>query len=316
MRGYVTDAAGRQWLLPQPTAWRMEYTAGTPCDSFWMRCPWEAGSGTRPGDWPRFWAEHEGERVFTGVVDECQVEQSGGGSVLELSGRGMAALLLDNEALGQDYGTATLEDILRDHVAPYGIELSGEASLPAVSPFSVSTGSSEWAVLYEFAQYCGGVCPRFDRAGRLVLKGWTEVENLAISDATPVTSLTVRDRRYGVLSQILVRDRVRQTVEQVEATDFLRMGGRCRRVMTMPGRSSYQAMRYSGQFQLDRSAAELVRMEAVVPVLFYGKPGDLVRIQRSDWDRNGSWRVVEASVQADEAGGRTRLELAVPDVVI
>lgn len=316
MRGYVTDAAGRQWLLPQPTAWRMEYTAGTPCDSFWMRCPWEAGSGTRPGDWPRFWAEHEGERVFTGVVDECQVEQSGGGSVLELSGRGMAALLLDNEALGQDYGTATLEDILRDHVAPYGIELAGEASLPAVSPFSVPTGSSEWAVLYEFAQYCGGVCPRFDRAGRLVLEGWTEVENLAISDATPVTSLTVRDRRYGVLSQILVRDRVRQTVEQVEATDFLRLGGRCRRVMTMPGRSSYQAMRYSGQFQLDRSAAELVRMEAVVPVLFYGKPGDLVRIQRSDWDRNGSWRVVEASVQADEAGGRTRLELAVPDVVI
>ncbi len=70
------------------------------------------------------------------------------------------------------------------------------------------------------------------------------------------------------------------------------------------------------KFQLDRSAAELVRMEAVVPVLFYGKPGDLVRIQRSDWDRNGSWRVVEASVQADEAGGRTRLELAVPDVVI
>ena len=86
--------------------------------------------------------------------------------------------------------------------------------------------------------------------------------------------------------------------------------------MTMPGRSSYQAMRYSGQFQLDRSAAALVRMEAVVPVLFYGKPGDLVRVQRSDWDRNGSWRVVEASVQADEAGGRTRLELAVPDVVI
>lgn len=213
MRGYVTDTAGRQWLLPQPAAWRMEYTAGTPCDSFWMRCPWEAGSGTKPGEWSRFWAEHGGERVFTGVVDECQVEQSGNGSVLELSGRGMAALLLDNEALGQDYGTATLEDILRDHVAPYGIELAGEASLPAVSPFSVPTGSSEWAVLYEFAQYCGGVCPRFDRAGRLVLEGWTEVENLAISDATPVTSLTVRDRRYGVLSQILVRDRVRQTVE-------------------------------------------------------------------------------------------------------
>lgn len=82
------------------------------------------------GDWPRFWAEHGGERVFTGVVDECQVEQSGNGSVLELSGRGMAALLLDNEALGQDYGTATLEDILRDHVRPYGIQAAAGAKLP------------------------------------------------------------------------------------------------------------------------------------------------------------------------------------------
>ena len=163
MRGYVTDTAGRQWLLPQPTAWRMEHTAGTPCDSFWMRCPWEAGSGTKPGEWSRFWAEHGGERVFTGVVDECQVEQSGNGSVLELSGRGMAALLLDNEALGQDYGTATLEDILRDHVRPYGIQAAAGAKLPPVSPFSVATGSSEWSVVYDFARYYGGVAPRFDR---------------------------------------------------------------------------------------------------------------------------------------------------------
>ena len=316
MTGYVISAQGETTVLPAPLSWVFQYTSGVPCDSFQIRCLWEGTNTVDPQQWCTFRAMEEDQVVFTGVIDECETALTAQGAWIDVSGRGMAARLLDNEALGQDYQVATLDDILRDHVAPYGIELSGEASLPAVSPFSVSTGSSEWAVLYEFAQYCGGVCPRFDRAGRLVLKGWTEVENLAISDATPVTSLTVRDRRYGVLSQILVRDRVRQTVEQVEATDFLRMGGRCRRVMTMPGRSSYQAMRYSGQFQLDRSAAELVRMEAVVPVLFYGKPGDLVRIQRSDWDRNGSWRVVEASVQADEAGGRTRLELAVPDVVI
>ena len=254
--------------------------------------------------------------MFSGVVDECEVNQGAEGLRLEVSGRGMAALLLDNEALGQDYGTATLEDILRDHVAPYGIELSGEASLPAVSPFSVSTGSSEWAVLYEFAQYCGGVCPRFDRAGRLVLKGWTEVENLAISDATPVTSLTVRDRRYGVLSQILVRDRVRQTVEQVEATDFLRMGGRCRRVMTMPGRSSYQAMRYSGQFSWTAPPRSWSGWRRWCRSCSMESRGTWCGYRGPTGDRNGSWRVVEASVQADEAGGRTRLELAVPDVVI
>ena len=144
----------------------------------------------------------------------------------------------------------------------------------------------------------------------------TERRRLVLGADAAVTSFRLREQRYGVLSEVLVRDRTTEEVQRVADEDFLRRGGRCRRVLTMPGKSSYQAMRYSGQFQLDRSAAELVRMEAVVPVLFYGKPGDLVRIQRSDWDRNGSWRVVEASVQADEAGGRTRLELAVPDVVI
>ena len=160
MTAYVTTAAGRTFQLPVPLSWELNYTAGVPSDSFWVRCPWQASQGTDPAEWVRFSAAEAGETVFSGVVDECEVNQ------------GTEGLLLDNEALGQDYGTATLEDILRDHVAPYGIELAGEASLPAVSPFSVPTGSSEWAVLYEFAQYCGGVCPRFDRAGRLVLEGW------------------------------------------------------------------------------------------------------------------------------------------------
>ena len=62
----------------------MEYGLGTPCDSFWLRCPWQAGGETSPADWVTFTGEHEGERGFTGVVDECEVTQSGQGGVLEL----------------------------------------------------------------------------------------------------------------------------------------------------------------------------------------------------------------------------------------
>ena len=114
MRGYVTDWRGREWLLPYPTQWELEYTAGVPCDSFTFRCPWEMGGETAPGDWVRFSARYQGEDMFIGVVDECQVTLDQGGCQLEISGRGLAALLLDNEAIGQDYGTATLADILRD----------------------------------------------------------------------------------------------------------------------------------------------------------------------------------------------------------
>lgn len=121
MTAYVTDVDQVRWALPRPVAWRLEYTAGVPCDSFWVRCVWDTGNPTRPERWVRFSAEHEGEQVFAGVVDECEVSISDRGRVLEVSGRGMAALLLDNEALGQDYLVATQMDIIRDHVSPYGI---------------------------------------------------------------------------------------------------------------------------------------------------------------------------------------------------
>ena len=55
----------------------------------------------------------------------------------------MAARLLDNEALSQDYELAAPADILRDHVEPYGIQTEGGAALGPVSRFSVAAGSSE-----------------------------------------------------------------------------------------------------------------------------------------------------------------------------
>ena len=316
MRAFVTDGGGQRWTLPTPIAWRMEYTSGTPCDSFWFRCPWDTDNTANPAHWVRFFAEHEGGRVFTGVVDECQVTQDSGGCVLEVSGRGMAALLLDNEALGEDYGTATLEDILRDHVSPYGIETAPGASLPPVTRFSVTTGSSEWSVLYDFARYHAGVTPRFDRRGRLVLTAWDEGRETVIDDASRVTSLVCRDKRYGVLSHVLVRDRYSGAVQTVKNEDFCASGGQARRVLTMPGRSSYKTMRYTGQFQLDRSAGELERLEVTVAEAFCVWPGDLVRIQRSGWMRNGLFRAVQVTVGMDAKGYWSRLELAWPDVMI
>lgn len=316
MTGYVIDRAGVRWQLPPLLAWQLDYTAGVPCDSFWLRFLWKQGTDTDPREWVEFQAEDNGERVFTGLVDECERTRDSGGEIMEISGRGMAARLLDNEALGQDYATATLADILRDHVTPYGIEAAPGASLPAVSQFSVAVGSSEWSVVYDFARYYGGVAPRFDRLGRLVLTGWTEGEERVLGDGVPVTKLVCRDRRYGVLSRVLVRDRYSGAVQTVENGEFLAQGGMARRVITMPGRSSYKTMRYSGQFQLDKSEAQLERLEVEVALPFCAWPGDLVVLERKEWDRNGRYRVAQATVGMDERGSWTRLDLAQPDFVV
>lgn len=316
MRGYVKTVQGVVFALPVATQWEFQYTAGIPCDSFLYCCPWDAGGDTGVVDWQEFYALEGEETVFYGVVDECETSISEKGALLEVSGRGMAALLLDNEALGQDYATATLDDILRNHVTPYGIQVAERKQLSPVSRFSVSVGSSEWSVLYDFCRYYNGVMPRFNQQGQLVLSGWKDDTVVKVDDGVAVMELVCLDRRYGILSEILVRDKVRQVVETLGNQEFLRSGGRCRRVLTMPGRSDYQTMRFSGQFQLNKSNGDLLRLELEVAQTFFARPGDLVQLQRTGWGRNGIYRAVEVQAGEDIRGGWSRLKLAAADIVM
>lgn len=316
MTAYLTTAAGGRFELPALLSWEMTYGCGTPCDSFQVRCPWSCGEDGALARAAGFSAWEGRELVFTGVVDECEVSWSEEGSVLEVSGRGMAALLLDNEAEGMDYEVATIDNILRDHVLPYGIRVARRQAMPAAPRFVVSGGSSEWAVLYQFARYCGGVTPRFDREGRLILAGWENSEPRIVDDRTPVTALSARDRRYGVLSEVWVRNRSDQSVQKVVNQAFRSSGGRCRRIYTMPRKSGCQAMRRQGQYQLDRSAEKLLTAQAEIAIPFCAWPGELVRIEKIGWGRGGLWRVSQARVCMDRRGCRTRLELAPPDIIL
>ena len=132
MRGELLCWDGRRIRLPDAVEWRFQYGCGTPCDSFQLTCLWEPDNGNDLAEAVSFTAEENGERLFTGVVDECERGWDTAGGTLTVAGRGMAARLLDNEALGADYQVATVEDILRDHVAPYGIETVRGAELPSL----------------------------------------------------------------------------------------------------------------------------------------------------------------------------------------
>ena len=308
MKGYVTDASGMCWQLPPCERWEMEYCVGTPCDSFLLRCPWSLGQGVSPRQWVRFHAQWGGERVFTGVVDECEVTLNSRGCFLELSGRGLAALLLDNEALGQDYQLASPADILRDHVTPYGIEAVGAEGLSPVSNFRVDTGSSEWTVLEEFLREQGLSAPKFDREGRLILSGGEETA-LVLDDSTPVSALVHRDRRYGVLSEVLVRERYGGGTRLVTNGEFSALGGRARRVLTVAGRALPHEMERAGLEQLERSAREWEEIEVTLPAPFAARPGQQVTLRRRGYDHNGDYRVARVTTGMNTEGYWSRLLL-------
>ena len=314
IQGVVRGWDGTDRALPPCLSWRLAYGPGVPCDSFLLTCPWEPGGETFERGMEVV-LTYQGAVCFRGLVDEVEHRISERGGEMELAGRGMAARLLDNEALPAEYQVATTADILRDHVEPYGIQVAEAGDLPPVSGFSISSGESEWSALYQFARYYGGVSPRFDREGRLYLTPFPDREALVVDGTVAVARLCWRERRYGVLSQVLVRDRTTLAVEPVDNAPFQAQGGLRRQVLTMPGKSSYQAMRYSGTFQIDRSRAEQREVELTVPALFFAWPGDLVRLERPGWGCNGLWRVREAVVTAGDAGGETALVLADPDLV-
>ncbi len=249
------------------------------------------------------------ESCATGVLDEYELSWGEKGGRLTLSGRGLAALLLDNEAVGQDYQVATLADILRDHVEPYGIPVGRAGSLPAVPGFSVASGASEWQVVNSFAHYHAGVRPRFDAWGSLTIDPGAAGRLLTVDDRTGVTEVVWRDRRYGVCSEILLWDRKAGVSHRVVNDGFARQGGRRRKVMVLPGKGGFEAARYSGQFQLDRSAEERQRVELTVPGSYFCEPGDRLSVCLTRPAMQGTWEVLETRAVMDERGCRVKVTL-------
>ncbi|MCI8474435.1 MAG: hypothetical protein HFF07_03750 [Oscillospiraceae bacterium] len=309
MEGYLLTARGERLELPVFESWHLKRTGGVPCDSFEGVCPWDRGAEPAFDGACRLLVEEGGARRFTGVLDEYELRWDGEGGSLSLSGRGLAALLLDNEAAGRDYQVATLEDILEEHVRPYGIPVGEMGALGAVTGFSVATGSSEWQVLYDFARYHNGVQPRFDVWGSLTVAPGERGRLVRVNDGTGVTGVRFRDKRYGVYSEILVQDLGSLRSQRVADEGFISQGGRCRRVYTMPGRSAYQAMRYSGQFQLDRAREERFRVELTVPGSWVCEPGDQVEVELTRPALRGTWRALETETILDRKGCRVKVTL-------
>ena len=313
---WVMLGNGGELALPTAVSWKFCYGTDTPCDSFFLRCLWERGQEKMLSAACRFYAQWEGERVFTGVVDEFAVICGKDGLYLELSGRGMAALLLDNEAMPAEYQRCTRADIVANHVLPYGVEAVGGESLPAVSGFTVASGESEWSAVRRFTCYYGGVVPRFDRMGRLVLDAPADREELRVLERDAVTGWEYREERHGVLSQVAVRRRTTWGTQWVSDPAFQAEGGCARKIITVPNTTGTAAMRYSADYQLKAARRERVRMKITVAGAFLAWPGDLVSVELDGFGANGQYRAAQTEVSCGSGGLTTTLVLGEVNAMI
>ncbi len=305
LRGRLMTCEGRTYDMPALLRWELTYTGGVPCDSFFARCAYSAQMADILPKVTRFMALEDGETEFFGVVDDYTVSCGTDGLMLEVNGRGMAALLLDNECEAGSYEGATMAEILRRHVLPLGIECTvNEAGKDCFSCL-VASGDSCFSVLEESAKKCG-VRPYFTKEGKLELRRSRAAVH-TLDGSFPLLAALWREKRYGVISEITLIDRSSGARTSVKNEGFLARGGLCRRVL-------YAAKNDSAPIETSREKiAASCEDSRALTVTAAGKlaflPQETVRVALSALGIAGDFRVRELVRCADGSGEITEVTL-------
>ena len=307
MRGRIFTTDHKIYDLPPLLSWTVVHTGTVPCDSYsatFLYQPEMAPVLTWAGSF--LGSGERGELVARGIVDEYTIDLDSGGTTATVSGRGAAARLLDNETRPVTYEAATLAEIIRCHVTPYGVATGEIADVRANSVYTAAAGISQWKVLEGFCRTYGGFSPRFSTSGALLAAPERDSgKRLVIDDGSPVLSCSWREDYYGVLTEALVIDKTRNASYSVLNPEMTAKGGQCRRVIYTPGQSTWDAMRYTGQYQIDRSREDMLVVAVTMPGSFLAFPGDRVLLNLNRLGLSGTFRVAETENRFSAREGAT-----------
>lgn len=307
MRATIELVDGTRTALPELERWSIRQTDGDPCGSFTVEFAYTQGWLPVLERAVRFFAEENGTRVFTGVVDDFAVRLDRKGLMAEVTGRSPAAWLMDNQVQAAEFVSAQLEDILRLYVRPYGITQIDAQAMPAVGQFTVETGYSCWQVLTGFCRHSAEVFPRFTAEGVLVLRQETAARSVTVQRRQVLSCRYVQDR-YGVASrQVLVNTRG-GTQQVAENAEFLALGGRCVHVAGRTG-SRVRATWRTAQQRLDDSARQFRTVELRLMDAGDIQPLDRVTLALPQMGLAGTFTVQSVSHDGSETGVTNTLML-------
>lgn len=310
MTGYIISSSGVETELPPFLSWDVCHGLGEPCDWFEVSFIYYSHQLSKLQSACRFRAEHNGATVFTGVVDEYSISIDDHGSVVTVSGRSPAALLLDNELPAASYAALSSESLISNFITPYGVSqvVSGESK--SLGSFSVSTGESAWSAVKRFSRYAWGTTPFFTPEGALILNG-RKGSSVAIDADNDAHAIKLRDERYGIISDVRVKNRVTGASYTVSNEDFIARGGKSHRELTVPKTTGADAARYTAEYQIDESERGKHLIELTITKQFACFPGDIIELGSTALGVSGSYRVSSSHCWADSFSAGTIVTLEV-----
>ena len=255
-----------------------------------------------------FTAEDGGRTVFTGLVDDFAVKLDRRGALAEVSGRSMAAALMDNQVRAAEFVSAQLADILRLYVKPYGITRIDAAPMGQVANFAVETGYTCWQVLTGFCRHSADIFPRFAPDGTLVLRKNTNPRRVVI-EPEQVRACSYVQNRYGAAArQVMVNTRTGQQ-QVAENAELRRLGIQCTHVSGMTGGGKLRATWRTAAQRLADSARELRQATVQLTGMADVSPGDAAELRLPGLGAAEELSVAAVVHCGGETGVFTTLEL-------
>jgi len=301
MTGYIIDYSGREYKLPVLLSWEVNHTMGYPADSFQLSFIYELDMLKHLESAVRFKGSYDCKTVFYGVVDELNVSVSKAGCTAEISGRGMAALLMDNEVESIEFEVCTLTEILRRYVTPLNITCTATDGMGTLQGYTIASGTSAWKALSQFTQCAGGITPRFTCEGELIISA-KPGRRFQLDGERAGLGYSLHSERYGIISEVLVKNTAMGTYEIVRNGEFIAQGGVCRRVVNVPRRTGADVMRYTGDYQIRESKKGKRQLNVTLAEPFSAFPADIVTLYAPKLGVDGEYVIYSTKNFADGRG--------------
>ena len=311
MEVYVLDEKQNKYTLPTLFSWRLCHGCGEGCDDFDLSFAYDPSQDTALRRAVRLTAFEGTRQVFCGLPDEWTVSQGNHGRTSRLFGRGLQALLLDDEADPAHFAYAGWNDITTRYVTPKGIAVQSD-TLPSAANFHIESGMNLWQVVTAFAQDHAGRHPRFAPDGRLLVKAFDTKASRTLELPTQSTNAVCTINRHGVIAETLVRNRDTLRSYTLKNETFPGPGGR-RQVVTGVGWEGVAQIEKNARQNMRQSLRGFVQVSVTLPWAFAAWPGETLQLNGAPGGWTGVYVVWEAESSCDMQGGpSTRLTLIPP----
>ncbi len=299
MIGIVKSAKGAETQLPALLQWSVKRTDGDPCDSFSVQFACSKETKAVLEQAAEFQAYEKGRLVFTGIVDDFELRLGKDGVLAELTGRGLAARLMDMQTKAAEYVSAQLTDILNAYVRPCGVLKIEADEMGPVSNFVVQTGGTCYQALAGFCRHSAEIYPRFLADGTLVLKKEAAGKQIALTSGI-LRAQYVRNR-YGVAArQVLINTR-NGSAQEASYAEFQAVGGTRVQYAGRTGDKIRASFRTAKQ-RLDDTKRDEKLLYVTCAGSFLAEPLDKVSLSVPALGISGTFTVQEVQSSCDETG--------------